>query len=166
MQRGQSDRAAPGPIFGRAFRQTLIGATFPNRNGVSLKSDIVSKQCPCMPLDTETCFGKSKTFVRQGEDVVASKLRKCERKDGLCKIDRTKSSLTSIKKASLTTHLWWKVVKVRADLPRFLTRHSLHRYGKFSTLHAKLAAQKSSVTHRIRRVSNLDKEAFWSSGIQ
>ena len=39
MQRGQkSGRAAPGPIFGRAFRQTLIGATFPNRNSVSLKS--------------------------------------------------------------------------------------------------------------------------------
>jgi hypothetical protein len=102
MQRAQSGRAAPGPIYGRAFRQTLIGATFPNRNSVSLKSNIVSKQCPCMPFDTETCFGKSETFVQQGEDVVASK---CERKDGLRKKDRTKGSLTSIKKASLTTHL-------------------------------------------------------------
>ena len=68
----------------------LIGATFPDRNSVCLKSDIVSKNCPCMPLDTETCFSKSETFVRQGEEVVASILRKCKRKDGFCKIDRTK----------------------------------------------------------------------------
>ncbi len=72
MQRGQSGGAAPGPIFGRAFRQTLLGATFPNRNSVSFKSDIVSKQCPCIQLDTETCFSKSETFVRPVEDVVAS----------------------------------------------------------------------------------------------
>jgi hypothetical protein len=85
MQRGQSGHAAPGAIFGRAFRQTLIGPTFPNRNSVSLKSDIVSKQCPCIPLDTETLFSKSETFVRKGEDVVASIVRKCERKDGLRK---------------------------------------------------------------------------------
>jgi hypothetical protein len=58
-----------------------------------------------MPLDTETCFGKSETLIRHGEDGVASRIRKCERKDGLCKIDRTKSSLACIKKASLTTHL-------------------------------------------------------------
>ncbi len=83
MQRGQCSRAAPGPIFGRAFRQSLIGATFPNRNSASLKSDIVSKQCPCIPLDTETSFSKSETFLRQGEDAVACILWKCERKDEL-----------------------------------------------------------------------------------
>ena len=35
-----------------------------------------------MSLDTKTCFGKSETFVRQGEDVVASILRKCDRAQG------------------------------------------------------------------------------------
>ncbi len=50
----QSSHAAPGHIFGRTFRQTLIGATFPNRNSVGLKSNIVSKQCPCLRLNTET----------------------------------------------------------------------------------------------------------------
>jgi hypothetical protein len=98
MQRGYSGHAAPGPIFGRAFRQTLIGSTFPNRNSVSLKSDIVSKQCPCMPLDrerrvsvkVESSFGRERMSAKDG---------------GASQKDRTKSSLTSIKKASLTTHL-------------------------------------------------------------
>ena len=71
MQRGgQSCRAAPGTIFGGAFRQTLIGVTFPNRHSVSVKNDIVSKQHPCMQLDTETCFGKREAFVLQDEHVV------------------------------------------------------------------------------------------------
>ncbi len=74
MQRGQSSHAAPGAIFGRAFGQTLIGTTFPHRNSVSLKSDIASKQCPCTPLDTETCSSKSETFITQEEDVVARKV--------------------------------------------------------------------------------------------
>ncbi len=73
MQRRQSGRAAPGTIFGRAFRQTLIGATVPNRNSVCLKNDIVSTQCPCIQLDTETCFRST------------SVLRKYEHKDGLRK---------------------------------------------------------------------------------
>jgi hypothetical protein len=37
-----------------------------------------------MQLDTETCFSKSETFVRQGDDL-GMLLRKCERKDGLRK---------------------------------------------------------------------------------
>jgi hypothetical protein len=38
----------PGTIFGRAFRQSLTGATFSNSNSISPKNDIVSKQFPCM----------------------------------------------------------------------------------------------------------------------
>ncbi len=126
MQRGQSSSAAPGPIFSRAFRQTLIGATFPNRNSVSLKSNIVSKQCPYMSLDRKTCFGKSKTFVRQGDNVVASILRKCKRKARLngshviCPMnnrqDEGKSHLHT--KNQLDDTSLWKTEKVRAAFAR------------------------------------------------
>jgi hypothetical protein len=53
---------APGPIFGRAFRQTLIGATLPNRNSVTLKSGIVPKQCPCISEKLKRSFEREKAY--------------------------------------------------------------------------------------------------------
>jgi hypothetical protein len=69
MQRGRRNFFEPGTIYGRAFRQRLTRATFPDRNCIRLKNDIVSKQFPCMREKHRHVSTSGKTMERVSQNL-------------------------------------------------------------------------------------------------